>query len=137
MVRAAAAGALLLSAWTFILVTAGPGPGAGGRGAWLALGAAVAYVVAGALAARDTPDAPLSNAIVAAMAALVGWLPLRAVLWWARGEARGLVTGRDAALAPTALFSQLLLAAALGLAAGVWVTRRRATGGNSGAAPRR
>jgi hypothetical protein len=137
VLRGGAAGTVLLGAWTLILLAAGPGPGERGRGAWLALGAAVAYVVAGALAARGAPDAPLSNAIVAAMGALVGWLPLRALLWWIRGEARGLVTGRDAALAPTALASQLLLAAALGLAAGLWVTRRRPTGGNSGAAPRR
>jgi hypothetical protein len=78
-----------------------------------------AYVVAGLIAGRQTPDAPLSNGLLAGIGAFLFWLPLRVLIWVARGESQGLFTGSDPVFTVTQLFGQLLFAAVFGLIGGV------------------
>jgi hypothetical protein len=96
--------------------------------AWAAVFAVtilVVYVVAGTAAARLAEEAPLTNAIVAAVGTFVLWIPMRILIWAVRGDDRGLVTGDDAILGLGHVFGQLVLAAGLGLAAG-WAVGRAA-----------
>jgi hypothetical protein len=46
---------------------------------------------------------------------LVGWLPIRVVIWLVRDESRGLFTGDDAALRPGQVFGHVVIAAGLGM----------------------
>lgn len=78
-----------------------------------------AYVVAGIVAGRQTPEAPLTNGLVAGIGAFVLWLPLRVIIWIARGESQGLFTGTDPVFTATQLFGQLLFAAVFGLVGGI------------------
>jgi len=65
--------------------------------------------------AVGAPDAPLTQGSLAGLGAFVAWIPIRVLIWVARGEDRGLVTGNDAALRPGQVFGALVIAAGLGL----------------------
>ena len=71
------------------------------------------------IAGRRTPDAPLSNGLLAGVGAFLGWLPLRVLIWAARGESQGLFSGSDPVFTASQLFGQLLFAAIFGLIGGV------------------
>ena len=90
--------------------------------AWVALFAVAlfaAYVVAGVVAGRRTPDAPLSNGLLAGVGAFVLWVPLRVLIWIVRDESQGLFTGHDPVFTVGQLFGQLLFAAVFGLIGGI------------------
>jgi hypothetical protein len=92
------------------------------RSGWVplfALGLFLAYVVAGVVAGRRTPDAPLTNGLLAAVGAYLGWLPLRVLIWAARGESQGLFSGVDPVFTVSQLFGQLLFAAVFGIVGGL------------------
>jgi hypothetical protein len=91
----------------------------------LFLGILVAYAFAGWLAGTARPDAPLSHGALAAVAALVAWVPFRIVIWLVHDNGRGLVTGHRPAVAPGQVFGQVVIGAAVGMAAGVLAARRR------------
>lgn len=92
----------------------------------------VAYGVAGGIAGRARPDAPLSHGALAGLGAFVLWIPIRVVIWAVREDGRGLFRGEDAALSPGQVFGQLVIGAAIGML-GAWIAtrlaarRRRAT----------
>jgi len=77
------------------------------------------YVVAGMVTGRRTPDAPLTNGLLAGVGALVLWLPLRLIIWLARSESQGLFTGSDPVFTVGQLFGQVLFAAVFGLIGGI------------------
>ncbi len=88
-----------------------------------------AYVVAGLVAGRRAAGSPLSNGLLAGVGALVLWIPLRLIIWTARGEAQGLFTGPDPVFTAGQLFGSILFAAVFGLVGGLIGARRtRATG---------
>jgi len=78
----------------------------------------VGYAVGGYVGGKAAPDAPLTNGTLAGIGALVIWLPIRIVIWAARENGRGLVSGHNAALPPGQLFGALVIAAGLGMAGG-------------------
>jgi hypothetical protein len=78
-----------------------------------------AYVVAGVIAGRRTPETPLSNGLLAGVGALALWLPLRILIWVARGESQGLFSGSDPVFTATQLFGQVIFAAVFGLVGGL------------------
>jgi len=92
----------------------------------------VAYGVAGGIAGRARPDAPLSHGALAGLGAFVLWIPIRVVIWAVREDGRGLFRGEDAALSPGQVFGQLVIAAAIGMlgamiAARIAARRQRTT----------
>lgn len=106
--------------------------------AWVplfAVGLLAAYVVAGAGAGRRGADAPMSNGMVAALGALILWLPIRALIWLARETSRGLFTGHRPVFAPGQLLAQMVLAALFGLVGGL-IGARLWRGGESAGRPR-
>lgn len=84
-----------------------------------ALALFAAYVVAGVVTGRRTPDAPLSNGLLAGVGAVVLWLPLRVLIWLVRSESQGLFSGSDPVFTVGQIFGQLLFAAAFGLVGGL------------------
>jgi hypothetical protein len=82
------------------------------------------YFVAGFVSARADDDAPYSNGMVAALGAFGLWIPIRILIWLVRDTSQGLFTGTTPVFSVPAVFTQLVLAAALG-AAGGWVASRR------------
>jgi hypothetical protein len=84
-----------------------------------ALALFAAYIVAGVVAGRRAPDAPLSNGLLAGTGAFLLWLPLRVLIWVARGESQGLFSGSDPVFTAGQLFGQLLFAAIFGLIGGI------------------
>lgn len=78
-----------------------------------------AYVVAGVVAGRRTVDAPLSNGLLAAVGALVLWIPVRVAIWLVRSESQGLLTGSDPVFTAGQLLGQLVFAAVFGLIGGL------------------
>jgi hypothetical protein len=87
------------------------------------------YVLAGGVAQRLAAPrghgaSPLTHGALAGLGAFVGWIPVRAVLWLARDEDRGLVSGSDAALRPGQILGAVVIAAAFGMI-GAKVTARR------------
>jgi hypothetical protein len=86
----------------------------------------VVYLVAGFVGGRDGADAPYSNGMVAAIGAFVLWIPIRIVIWAVRDTSQGLVTGSTPVFTVPAVFTQLVLAAALGAFGGWLAGRRRA-----------
>ncbi len=89
----------------------------------------VGYGAAGWTAQRraeavGVPGAPLTHGSLAGLGAFVAWIPIRILIWVARGEDRGLVTGNDAALRPGQVFGALVIAAGLGLVGAFLATRR-------------
>jgi len=101
------------------------------RSGWVPLFAIalfLAYVIAGVIAGRRTPDAPLSNGLLAGIGAFLLWLPLRVLIWAARGESQGLFSGSGPVFTAPQLFGQLLFAAIFGLIGGLIGARQtRAT----------
>jgi len=90
------------------------------------LGLLAAYVVAGTVAALRAPGTPLSNGMLAGIGAFVLWVPLRILIWVARSESQGLISGSDPVFTFGQIFGQLLFAAAFGLIGGVIGGRRLA-----------
>jgi hypothetical protein len=83
------------------------------------------YLIAGYVGGREAQDAPYSNGMVAAIGAFVLWIPIRIVIWALRDSGQGLFTGASPVFTVPAVFTQLVLAAALG-AVGGWIAGRRA-----------
>jgi hypothetical protein len=91
----------------------------------------VGYLVAGWVAGRTRPGAPLTHGILAGIGVIVLWIPIRVVIWLVREDGRGLFRGKEAALAPGALFTAFVLAAGLGAAGaalGAYTANRRDRG---------
>ena len=82
------------------------------------------YAVSGYVAARAAPDAPLSNAMLAAIGAFVLWIPVRIVIWAIRDTSQGLLAGKDPVFTAGGILAQFVFAAALG-AFGSWLSQRR------------
>jgi len=79
-----------------------------------------AYVLAGwvgqwAAAQRGSADTPLTIGALSGLGVLVGWLPIRILIWVVRDESRGLFTGDDAALRPGQVFGHLVISVGLGM----------------------
>jgi hypothetical protein len=87
-----------------------------------------AFLVAGWSTGRLAPSAPLSNGALAALGAIVLWLPIRLLIWFVRDDSRGLVSGEDAALSPGQLLGTAAFAAALGMLGGMLGARRAQAG---------
>jgi uncharacterized membrane protein YhaH (DUF805 family) len=101
----------------------------------LALLILVAFVPAGAYAARLARDAPLTNGALAGLGTFVAWVAVRLLVWLVRDDNRGLVSGRDPVLRLGQVFGFLVFSTALGMLGGFLASRRRArqpdSGGNS------
>jgi hypothetical protein len=83
----------------------------------------VAYGLAGWVAGRSRPDAPLTHGALAGLGAFVLWIPIRLVIWAVREDGRALFSGDDAALSPGQVFGQLVIAAAIGMLGAVVAAR--------------
>ena len=81
------------------------------------------FLAAGWVAGRLREDTPFMHGTFAATGALVLWIPARIVIWAAREDDRGLISGKDAALRPGQLFVTLLIAVSLGMF-GAWLGAR-------------
>ena len=81
------------------------------------------FAGAGWVASRRAGAAPLTNGALAALGALVLWLPIRVVIWLVRDDSRGLVRGDDAAL-PGQLLGIAVFATLLGMAGAVVAARQ-------------
>jgi hypothetical protein len=79
----------------------------------------VAYIVAGVVAGRKTPDAPLTNGLAAGVGAFLLWLPLRVLIWAVRSESQGLFSGSDPVFTAGQILGQLVFAGLFGLIGGV------------------
>jgi hypothetical protein len=88
----------------------------------------VAYVVAGAVAGRRAPDAPLTNGGLATVLAVLAWLPVRILIWLVRDESRGLWSGDDPVFEAGPVLVAFILAFALGLVGGALGARRARAG---------
>jgi hypothetical protein len=122
VLRGAVAGVLIFVPLTALRAVLDREAGDLEEGGWLflfALGLVLAYVTAGAVAGHRASGAPLTNGILAGVGALVLWLPLRVLIWAARDESQGLLSGRDPVFTAGQLFGQLLFAAAFGLIGGL------------------
>ena len=84
------------------------------------------YVVTGFMAGRIAKEAPYSNGIVAAIGALLLWLPIRALIWAIRDSEQQLFGGTDPVFTPGRILGQIVFAAALGAIGGVVGARRSA-----------
>ncbi len=84
------------------------------------------YAITGFVAARIANDAPYSNGIVAAVGALVLWLPIRTLIWAIRDSSQALFGGTDPVFTPGRILGQVVFAAALGALGGVVAARRSA-----------
>jgi hypothetical protein len=73
-----------------------------------------AYGLAGAIAARGATRAPRWTGALAGFASVVGWIPIRVVIWGIRDTGRALFVGAHPVLPP----GQLVGALALGLLGG-------------------
>jgi hypothetical protein len=83
----------------------------------------LAYGVAGWVAGRGRPDAPLSHGALAGLGAFVLWIPIRVVIWAVREDGRALFSGDHAALPPGQVFGQLVISAAIGMLGAVIAVR--------------
>ena len=84
----------------------------------------VAYAVAGWVAGRSTPGAPLSNGALAGLGSVVLWLPLRIAIWAIRDDHRGLFTGAHPTMTVAQVFGALVLAAAFGILGALLAARK-------------
>lgn len=91
----------------------------------LALLVMLAFVPAGAYAARLAHNAPLTNGALAGLGAFLLWLPLRLLIWLTRDDNQGLVSGNDPVFRPGQIFGFLVISAALGMVGGYLASRRR------------
>ncbi|HEY6319523.1 MAG TPA: hypothetical protein VI462_16755 [Acidimicrobiia bacterium] len=82
-----------------------------------------AYAAAGVTAARAAHQAPVLQGGVAALAAVVAWLPVRALIWAIRENGRGLVSGDRAALPPADVLGALALGLVVGMLAAALAVR--------------
>ena len=101
----------------------------------LALLIALAFVPAGAYAARLARAAPLTNGALAGLGAFLVWLPLRLLIWVTRNDHQGLVSGHDPVFRPGQLFGFLVISTALGMLGGFLAWRRRAHDNSGGGSP--
>lgn len=92
----------------------------------------VIYAAAGYVAARNAPEAPLSNAMAAGIGAFLLWIPIRIVIWAIRDASQGLVSGTDPVFTAGGVLGQLVFAAAFG-AIGGWLAARRLRAGTGSA----
>lgn len=84
------------------------------------------YAITGFVAARIGTEAPYSNGIVAAIGALLLWLPIRALIWAIRDSGQQLFGGADPVFTPGRILGQVAFAATLGAIGGVVAARRSA-----------
>jgi hypothetical protein len=91
----------------------------------LALLVVLAFVPAGAYAARLARDAPLTNGALAGLGAFVLWIPVRVLIWLTRDDNQGLVSGRDPVFRLGQVFGFLVISTALGMLGGAVAMRRR------------
>ncbi len=82
------------------------------------------YASTGFVAARIADEAPYSNGIVAAVGALVFWLPIRTLIWAIRDSSQPLFGGTGPVFTPGRILGQIVFAAALGAIGGVIAARR-------------
>src|SRR5262249_24011885 len=101
----------------------------------LALLIALAFVPAGAYAARLARAAPLTNGALAGLGAFLVWLPLRLLIWATRSGDQGLVSGHDPGFRPGPLVGFLVISPPLGMLGGLLASRRRAHGDPGGGSP--
>jgi hypothetical protein len=85
-----------------------------------------AYGIAGWVAGTAAPDAPLTNGALAALGAIVLWLPLRIVIWVIRRDHHGLFTGSQPAITLGELFGAFVLGAAVGIIGALIAARQQA-----------
>jgi hypothetical protein len=90
---------------------------------------ALAFVPAGAYAARLARAAPLTNGALAGLGTFVVWLPVRLLIWLTRDDDQGLVSGNDPVFRPGQIFGFLVISTALGMLGGYLATRRQARPG--------
>lgn len=83
----------------------------------------VSYALGGFVAVRGAMSGPLTTGALAGMGAFASWVPVRVLIWLARGEDNGLFTGTDPVLRPGQVFTHVLLAAAFGMLGG-WIGAR-------------
>jgi hypothetical protein len=84
-----------------------------------------AYVLAGWVAGRGAPLAPLTHGALAGLGSVVLWIPIRVVIWLVREQGRGLVSGDRAALPPGQVFGALVISVGLGMLGGILGARAR------------
>lgn len=84
-----------------------------------------AYVLAGFVAGRGAPRAPLTHGALAGLGSVALWIPIRIVIWVVREQGRGLVSGDRAALPPGQLFGALVISVGLGMLGGIVGARAR------------
>jgi hypothetical protein len=101
----------------------------------LALLIALAFVPAGAYAARLARAAPLTNGALAGLGAFLLWLPLRFLIWLTRNDDQGLVSGHNPVFRPGQLFGFLVISTALGMLGGFLASRSRAHDDSPGGSP--
>ncbi len=101
----------------------------------LALLIALAFVPAGAYAARLARAAPLTNGALAGLGAFLVWLPLRLLIWVTRNDDQGLVSGHNPVFRPGQLFGFLVISTALGMLGGFLASRRWAHDDSGGGSP--
>ena len=85
-----------------------------------------AYGIAGWVAGTSAPDAPLTNGALAALGAILLWLPLRIVIWVIRRDHHGLFTGSQPAITLGELFGAFVLGAAVGIIGALIAARQQA-----------
>jgi hypothetical protein len=91
----------------------------------LAVLVVLAFVPAGAYAARLARSAPLTNGALAGLGAFVVWLPVRVLIWLTRDDNQGLVSGRDPVFRLGQVFGFLVISTALGMLGGALASRGR------------
>lgn len=92
----------------------------------LVVGIFAGYFVAGGVAGRLAPGAPLANGILAGIGSVVCWLPVRVAIWLVRSDDRGLLTGDRAVFTVGSLFGHLVLATGFGALGGLLGARQAA-----------
>lgn len=87
------------------------------------------FLLAGWVAGRIAPDAPLTNGLIAGAGAMIIWIPLRILIWLVRDEGKGLISGTDPALPIGSVVLGIGVGAVLGLVGAVVAARlaRRST----------
>ncbi len=94
--------------------------------AWAALAFVLllaVFVLAGWIAGRASPDAPLTNGSLAGLGTFVLWIPLRILIWAVRGG-QGLVSGDDPVLNPGAILVLFVFAGVFGMIGALLAARR-------------
>ncbi len=79
----------------------------------------VAYLLAGWVAGRSVPQAPLTHGSLAGLGSVLLWIPIRIVIWVVREDGRGLVTGDRPALPLGGVFGALVIGVGFGMLGGI------------------